>query len=468
MPAIEVMGWSKSQKRWYKRYRGKLYWVSPRTLKAEPTREGSRQAANNWWVKKQAEIDQKLGEAKKHPPDITWAYERAIENHRLFAKWHRREGDKKQAEKSEAIIEWLQEGLKSDNPPSPLTKWQEDPIWEDKEDTGLWLMWFERFKSLKREEEAETGAPKENSIRAHVDDYLRFRRTRVASGKNTLGTFDTYRGRLLTFRHWVDPFLPVESLNEALWERYYIYLAGQVEKGELSPSTMSACLGTAREFVRSRWERRFIELPRNLTSRALAMSAPLKQVETFTDDEVKTLLGAASEREKLYLLLMLNCGFYPVDCAMLKKTEYRNGRIVRKRTKTRNRSENVPTVDFLLWKTTDELLQKHQSDHPELVLLNRNGIALWRETEKEGKFNRNSNIKCNFFRLQQKTGIKKPLKLLRKTSASKLEQHKEFGRYAEEFLGEAPSSVAKRHYIKPSREQLDRAILWLGKQYGIK
>jgi len=165
---------------------------------------------------------------------------------------------------------------------------------------------------------------------------------------------------------------------------------------------------------------------------------------------------------------MMNCGFYPVDIANLTKQEYKNGRIVRKRTKTRNRSKNVPLVDFLLWKETDRLLKKYQSNHHELVLLNRNGDPLWKEVEKNGKFSRISNIKCNFFRIQRKTGIKKPLKSVRKTSASLLETHLEYGRYAEYFLGEAPSSITAKHYAKPSKEQFDAAICWLGTQYGIK
>jgi hypothetical protein len=63
---------------------------------------------------------------------------------------------------------------------------------------------------------------------------------------------------------------------------------------------------------------------------------------------------------------------------------------------------------------------------------------------------------------------KPPLKSLRKTPATMLENHAEFGRYAEYFLGEAPHSIASRHYIQPSREQFDNAIRWLGRQFGIE
>jgi hypothetical protein len=58
------------------------------------------------------------------------------------------------------------------------------------------------------------------------------------------------------------------------------------------------------------------------------------------------------------------------------------------------------------------------------------------------------------------------MKLLRKTAASLLDSHPEFGRYSQLFLGHSPRTIADRHYIKPSQERFDAAVLWLGKQLG--
>ena len=475
MPALELMTWVPDQKRWMKWYKGKMYARSPRQLGTEATKEASRAAANDWWEKKQAKIDEALGTPKKHPANVTKHYQEAIENQRLHAKWLRRYGDTpdapEKAAESEAIIEWLRDALNLDTPPYPLKPEQHNPV------IGLtvlnhheYVRWRERFAQIRREEKAETAPPPENTIRAHIDDYLAFRRGKVSAGKNTLGTFDTYRGRLLVFRKWVDPFASVETLNEALWERFYSHLAQKVAENKMTQSTMVGTMNAAREFIRSRWERKFVELPRNLNSRALAVSPALQDIVLFTNDEIKSLFGKALPHEELYLLLMLNCGMYPVDIAMLKHSEvdWDAGRISRKRSKTRNRSENVPCVDYPLWKQTFDLLKRHRSEHRELVLLNRNGAPLWKEVEKDGKIFRVSNIKCNFFRLQKKTSIKKSLKLLRKTAASKLEEHEVYGRYAEYFLGEAPHSVASRHYVRPSKEQFDAAITWLGQQFGVE
>ena len=174
---------------------------------------------------------------------------------------------------------------------------------------------------------------------------------------------------------------------------------------------------------------------------------------------------------------MLNCGFYAVDIGTLRQDEvdWKAGRIVRKRSKTKNRSGNVPKVNYPLWHRTFELLKVFRNTtprHPELALVNEEGNPLWWEHQKDGKYVKNNTVKCLYFRLLSKTlkipaAERKPLKTLRKTASSKLDEHETYGRYVEYFLGEAPSSVANRHYVQPSAKQFERAIGWLGKQFGI-
>ncbi len=469
MAEREIMYWVSSQKRWLKEYRGKTYSRSAKQLGTAPTKEASRKAANDWWDKKQQEIDLALGAAKKHPAHITDHYETAIENWRLFAKWHRRYGELAKTEHAETFIEFLETALQENNPPYPLPPEQQKPIDLMTEVLGEdWIIWQERFRQIKHEEAAEQSVPKANTIRAHIDDYLVVRKA-----QNKPGSYDTFSTRLTTFRKWVDPLAPIDSINEALWERFCVHLSQQVTDGKMAAATMAGTQGAARAFIRSRWERRFIDLPRNLNSRALAASVPLKNIVLFTTKEIKQLLADVTERNRLLFLLMLNCGMYPVDIAMLRhhEVDWKTGRIVRQRTKTRNRSGNVPKVDYLLWRETFGLLKKHRSSHPELVLVNENGSPLWVESVNNGKFCRNNNIRTLYFRLQEKMKIpkeqRKPLKSIRKTASSRLEDHKEYGRYAEYFLGEAPTSVAGRHYVKPSTKQFDSAIRWLGKQFGI-
>ena len=261
---------------------------------------------------------------------------------------------------------------------------------------------------------------------------------------------------------------------KTLWERYFIYLSGRVASGEISPATAKDYIGVARSFVRSRYERRLIDLPRNLTSKQLAIAVPIKDPVTFTVEEAKAYLAAATDRTRLYLLMMLNCGMYPQDISSLTQDEvdWERGHINRKRTKTRNRSEKVPRVDYLLWRETFALLKRYRSNHPTLVLLNENGKPLFTEQRKQnGKLSRNQNVQFAYRRLQEKMKVKgeakKGLKAFRKTGATLLEQSV-YGRFVEHYLGEAPQTIASRHYAHKNGAEFDQAIKWLGEQLGIE
>ena len=49
----------------------------------------------------------------------------------------------------------------------------------------------------------------------------------------------------------------------------------------MSASTRAGTQRVARSFIRNRWERRFIDLPRNLNSSILAASVPLQEIVVF-------------------------------------------------------------------------------------------------------------------------------------------------------------------------------------------
>ena len=233
----ELMGWVRSKKKWQKRYRGKLYFRSPRQLGTEATKEASRTAANDWWTSKQAEIDEELGRAKRHPLKVAKHYEEAINHHSLYARWHRRYGHLEEATKSEQQIELLQSLLQSsDQPPFPLPKVAYDPLEElrrdfSQEDVLTYdLLWRDRYINLQKDEQQEQATPAENTIRSHIDQYLKLYRSRkLAEGK--LGSWNSLANWLRPFREWVSPNSPLEDLSgksgAELWEKYFIHLAKQ-------------------------------------------------------------------------------------------------------------------------------------------------------------------------------------------------------------------------------------------------
>jgi hypothetical protein len=137
------------------------------------------------------------------------------------------------------------------------------------------------------------------------------------------------------------------------------------------------------------------------------------------------------------------------------------GRTARKRSKTADHA-NVPTVEYPLWPRTFELLREYRSGR-ERVLQTEKGNPWVRTELKDGRLVKADNIAAVY--AWQKTarfkGFAKPLKLVRKTAASLLDSHPEYGRYAELFLGHAPKTVAGRHYVRPSQERFDEAVMWL-------
>ena len=490
MATTELMGWQKSQRIWQKRYRGKLYAISPRQLGTDPTKEASRVAANEWWTNKQKEVDTALGKAQRHPAYLTEAYQAAIEKHRLFAKWNRKYGMTSQAEaerhnalidaqNSEAQIEWLMAALQSDDPPYPLTDQQAGPLSQLERDKypavpdvptiAAAVTWRERMVQVQKEERAEDSpTPKENTIRSHIDQYLELRKAQAQAQQKMNSFFYSTKPWLTVFRNWVDPFEPIDGINEGLWERYFVYLSGKVASSEYSESTMKDYQGAARSFIKWSWERgRLKDLPRNLTSRTLLVRVPLKEPVLFSHKEIKSLLESANEIQKLYVLLSLNCGMYPKDISMLSQDEvdWKQGRIKRQRTKTRERSNNVPKVDYILWRTTFNLLKKCRSKHKTLALTNEQGGPLWVQADDKAK---SSAVECSWKRLIGKLpkDKRKPFKSLRKTGASLLE-NSQYGRFSEHFLGEAPKTIASRHYAHKNGSEFDEAIIWLGKQLGI-
>jgi integrase len=168
---------------------------------------------------------------------------------------------------------------------------------------------------------------------------------------------------------------------------------------------------------------------------------------------------------------MLNCGMTQKDIADLQHSEvdWDAGRIIRKRSKTRKHGA-VPEVNYKLWPETVRLLRQERSKGQKgPVLLNANGQPLLsEEVTAEGKYKKNDNIKSAFHRLQKKTKINKPLKSLKKTSATLIRGSDEFTSLESLFLGHAGGTIAHRHYAKAPQNLLDQAIDWLATEYWIE
>jgi integrase len=218
----------------------------------------------------------------------------------------------------------------------------------------------------------------------------------------------------------------------------------------------------ARSFIKFLWESGLIDLPRNIDSKQHRFGVAARRIVLFSVEEFKKLIETATGQLKLHLLLMANCGMLQTDIAELRQAEvdWVEGRIIRRRSKTAD-YEDAPTVNYQLWPLTFELLKEYRSEDPA------SGRRWVEKRLVEGKLVKADNIASCYAHLKKKTGITRALKLIRKTSASLIESHKEYGRYKSHFLGHSPRTIADRHYAAPSVELFDQIVRWLGEQYDL-
>jgi integrase len=451
MPRKYLMSWEGPPNyRWvkmYKRVRYRIHCADLGLPEGHWTEERSYQAANEWWGRKRAEID-----AAATPSPMVVALE----------EWR---GAPFETELDLATTALAFVQAHEDRPPPQ--GFAEKVLGED------------HVRRLRERAAAlfdGPSAPPERTIGGQADRWSTARATEARTGVRSADNAQNQRIALEHFCRFAGRNTPVEAIDHGLWERWYVHCAGQMAKRDndrkagWSASYAAKVFAVARVFVRWLHESGVLaELPRNLSVQRHRFERPAKRIETFTNAEIHALLDAASEPQRLNLLLMLNTGCTQKDISDLRKDEIdlRAGTITRRRSKTRNQ-RHAPTVTYHLWPCTLELLRKHLSADPEIALLTRNGTRWVRkEMHADGRCNKADMIDNAFAKIQKRTGISKPLKLFRKTSATRLMENPRYRDLRHHFLGHAPATVADRHYAAESAPLLAEAVKWLGEQYGL-
>jgi integrase len=426
-----LMTWIPESRRWIKKHKGKMYAVSCKQLERPDTKEESAAAANRWWENKQKEIE-------SAPPT-------------------------EEELRANAFKVW-----------SMVQDWQalDEPSREKIVDS---LVGDGQYKKIKAKAEAmieSTGrpVPPDRTIEAQVETWKKLLHGVCQSGQMSEGRFDAYCRNIGNFIAWIGEDTAIDAIEESKLEGFFNYLSTQIATGKYSPTYAHTLMMTAKQFISRLAEMKLIPLPGNIRSRRFRFnhSAPAK-IETFTPAEVTTLLAGCdgfSDKTKLYLLLMLNCGMYQNDIAELRTEEvnWKNGTITRARSKTRDR--NGPVVTYKLWPETLALLKKHRAKG-DLVLTTDEGNPLVRFWLEDGKMRRYDVIQSAWTRLAEKLEMKKirlAMKHLRKTSASLLGQHPQYKFYANHFLADSPRNMADRHYVIPSDDEFFKALNWLREQ----
>jgi integrase len=422
-----TMTWQASACRWFKKFKGKMYAVSCRQLGAAESKEASWKAANDWWAKKQKQLE-------TAPPTEADLRANAIKVWSMVQDWS-------------ALDEPSRERLVDS------------------------LVGEGQYAKIKAQAElalatVTKATPPGRTIKAQIEAWKTMLRGVCTSGQMSEGRYDGYCRNILKFATWAGEDTAIDTIDEARLEAYFNHLSTKIAAGEFSPNYAHTLLMTAKQFISRLAEMKLITLPGNIRSRRFRFnhSAPAK-IETFTPEEIRAMLDTCedSQKTKLFILLMLNCGMYQNDIAELRKDEvdWTAGTLTRARSKTRER--NGPVVTYKLWPETFALLKKHRAAG-DLALTNEDGnplVKFWIEGERMRRYDC---IQAAWARLACKMGLEKirlGMKHLRKTSATILGQHPQFKYFAGHFLADSPKGMDQKHYVRPGDEEFFQAMDWL-------
>ena len=195
--------------------------------------------------------------------------------------------------------------------------------------------WRENLKALRQHAKWTGTTEHAKTIGANLDTFLATKKQQAESGQITAGWYDVLCYRLEHVRRYVGE-ISVEHVNSNMLATFYKNLLGEIEAGKITTTYAREILTSAKMFVRWLWENEVVEnLPRNLAK--LQITADTPTIKTLSVAEIKTLLTEASGRTRLYILLMLNCGYTGIDISDLKPAEidWQRGVIMRKRSKTK-------------------------------------------------------------------------------------------------------------------------------------
>jgi integrase len=473
VPRDYKMTWIEDRRAWTGKYRKKKYTVSCRQLREDgwmvpsDTKEGSYTAANGWWKQKKREIDKEY-EAAHAPPPQREAERTAM----IFSGYEpkeRAEWDFLAGPTGSDREEMVNFGL--DLAFYAMTRGQPLP------ERVLKFLPPERLEEIRegiKKIRGEATVPAAKTLGAASEGFLAGQLVHHRAGQLSAKKYNEKKTLVGYFVGFLGAGLDVASLDGTKWESYTRHVLSKLKPvGPWGPDRAQNAVTAARELVRWAHEQGLIEeLPRNLQRRFKVKDrtgerSKRKSATVWTAEEFKSVLSQATGRMRLFLLFMANCGFTQIDISDLKDSEvdWEGGKITRRRSKTRH-LDQTPEVTYTLWPSTLALLQEYRSGGPVALLTERGTPYVTSWVDSDGTKHEKDGIRNNYTLFQRKIGFKKPLKGLRKMGPTLLATHPEFGRYGQYFLGHAPKTTADAHYIQPSQERFDEAVLWLGRQLG--
>jgi hypothetical protein len=390
--------------------------------------------------------------------DLTWFAPRSVWKKRIGGKVYYFKGDgsgeKTIASYAAALMQ--------------LADRQEKRAIEIRADLATWQK--EQFTDVsarhgERIAQAVVWGRKEMPLSEAVESYLTDKLARHEQGEIVMATYE--QCRFLTRRiqgvleHLKPSVVSVNQINADVLSRF----RQEVLTGNKNTlTTRSHLLRYCKWFVKWCWENgKLYEMPRNIDSFAKVKIFKETEVAVFTFDQVRKILGCCvSDHQKLYVLLMLNCGFAYQDIADLKPSEYADGFIDRARSKT-----DIPGR-WYLWTETRRLLDmlgQRKGEH--LLTTMKGGCLIKRRIENKKMVSSNaieSSLKSRLFgingdvpKMLEEWGIRGTPYMFRKTVANEIERLVD-RETAKTYLAHADGSVAEKNYLQRKYEKLTAAL----------
>ena len=297
--------------------------------------------------------------------------------------------------------------------------------------------------------EASTTA-RIDTLQDLIDAFIADQIAKANAGQRSKGRVGNVRINTEAFADHAGRRTKVENITSDVLIRYRDHLFVLLARDEMSSYTVRDRLADTKAMMNFAYTREVIaSLPRCLMERGgFSVAVEIKDPEPITRDEIQTLLHHATDRQRLYLLLGLNCGFQRADISDLKRGEIDldKGTIIRKRSKTK-KHKNAPTVTYKLWPETIAVCKRFLESSGDLAFLAENGSQLiTKRLAANGKYGKSDSMDSSWDRLQKKSSIDASFTRLRVTGATWLNRQERFARFRQLYLAHAPSSVADRFY----------------------
>jgi hypothetical protein len=308
-------------------------------------------------------------------------------------------------------------------------------------------VWRDRFAR-------EKSADPERSLKHWYDAYLARRAEDAVAKVISASEYDVARMCLDDFKAWYGERRAIDDLTAETWEAWYRH----VRAGSLASETKKKRIRHARSFIVWLVERGAIPNFPSLVTLKTRFVNDRKELEPPDPKAIRKVIERASGKLKAILMVMANTGMAQVDVSALRRDQYRDGRIVRSRSKTAKK--NTRTVEWKLWPETVELLDRLAETSGDRLLLTDRGDTWTHDEFVNGKRSRTDNVASVYRHLKAPM----TLKAFRFFGGSSI--RRQFGNHvADHFLGHGQDPV-ERAYFARYQDELDQAVDWLRGKLG--